>query len=60
LFSLFSVTKQTIPKYTSALLFSGINQSSENFLLDAEVYRLPWAEGAIATPGLNNLHMKIK
>jgi hypothetical protein len=49
-----------LSKYTSALLFSGINPSSENFLLDAEVYRLQWAEGAIATPGLNNLHTKIK
>jgi hypothetical protein len=41
-----------LPKYTSALLFRKLihHQSiTENFLLDAEVYWLPWAEGAIAT-----------
>jgi hypothetical protein len=41
-----------LPKYTSALLFSGINPSSERhreLFVDAEVYRLPWSEGAIAT-----------
>jgi hypothetical protein len=41
-----------LPKYTSALLFSGINPSSERhreLFVDAEVYRLPWSEGTIAT-----------
>jgi hypothetical protein len=41
-----------LPKYTSALLFSGINPPSERhrkLLLDAEVYWFPWAEKAIAT-----------